>query len=282
MLTIEDIKKTLKEEDLKVLKSLGQNFLIDEKALEDIIAASQLNPGDTAVEVGPGMGVLTFALSKRCKKVIAIEKDKRMSSFLRKEILKTFGENSNIEVISGDILKLNLPKLFQERGIGKYKVVANIPYYITSPITKLFLETEIQPEMIVVLMQKEVAERICAEKGDMSILALSVLLYGKPELVRIVGKDSFYPVPKVDSAILRISDISRKYSSEEYASIFKVIKIGFSAKRKRLSNNLAAGLEIGKDKAEDLLLQIGVDKNARAQDLEVEDWIRLKDAIYVG
>lgn len=282
MLTIEDIKKTLKEEDLKVLKSLGQNFLIDEKALEDIIAASQLNPGDTAVEVGPGMGVLTFALSKRCKKVIAIEKDKRMSSFLRKEILKTFGENSNIEVISGDILKLNLPKLFQERGIGKYKVVANIPYYITSPITKLFLETEIQPEMIVVLMQKEVAERICAEKGDMSILALSVLLYGKPELVRIVGKDSFYPVPKVDSAILRISDISRKYSSEEYASIFKVIKIGFSAKRKKLSNNLAAGLEIGKDKAEDLLLQIGVDKNARAQDLEVEDWIRLKDAIYVG
>jgi len=278
MLDIDEIKQALREEDLKVLKSLGQNFLIDEKALEDIVAAAELSPDEVAIEVGPGMGVLTFALGKKCKRVIAIEKDRKMSKYLRAEVLKKMGENSNIEIVTDDILKINMPKFLKDRGITRYKLVANIPYYITSPIIKLFLETELPPVAMVMLVQKEVAERICAGRGDLSILALSVQLYGEPALVRTVPSASFYPAPKVDSAILRIGKIGRKFEAEEYKKMFRLIKIGFSSKRKRLVNNLAAGL--GKDKAdiEKILENSEIDKNARAQDLEVADWVRLKDS----
>lgn len=277
MLSIEQIKKALREDDLKVLKSLGQNFLIDEKVLEDIIAAAELGPDDVAVEIGPGMGVLTFALASKCKKVIAIEKDKKMSGFLRKEILKLYGDNSNIEIINDDILKIDLSDFFKTRGITKYKLVANIPYYITSPIIKLFLETQAMPDSMVLLMQKEVAERICASKGDMSILALSVLLYGNPETMRTVGSDSFYPAPKVDSAILKIENIGKKYPDADYQKIFRLIKIGFASKRKKLANNLSAGLQADKENIEEVLAGIGIDKNVRAQDLDVEDWLRLAE-----
>jgi len=287
MLSVEDIKKALRDEDLKVLKSLGQNFLIDEKVLENIVAAADLRPDDplapcsseasAVIEVGPGMGVLTFALSKKCKRVIAVEKDRKMSKFLRKEILKNFGEKSNIEIVNDDILKINLPKFLESRGITNYKLVANIPYYITSPIIKLFLETELQPKMMVMLMQKEVAQRICAKKGDLSILALSVLLYGEPTMVQTVSNKAFYPAPKVDSAILKIENIGKKYPDEDYQKIFRLIKISFSSKRKKLVNNLSAGLNITKEEIEKILLGCVIDSNARAQDLEVADWVKLKN-----
>jgi 16S rRNA (adenine1518-N6/adenine1519-N6)-dimethyltransferase len=281
MLDIYQIKNTLKEEDLKVLKSLGQNFLIDEKALADIVAAAELKADDTVLEIGPGMGVLTLELAKKCKKVIAIEKDRKMSRFLEKKIAETMGNKPNIEVINEDILKINLPQFLQERGVSQYKVVANIPYYITSPIIKLFLETEIQPQMMVLLVQKEVAKRICASRGDMSILALSVLLYGQPTLVRTVDSSSFYPAPKVDSAILKIEDIGKKYPPEDYRKIFRLIKIGFASKRKKLANNLSAGLKMDKTEVENILASLNIDKNARAQDLEMEDWVRTKER-FVG
>jgi len=277
MFNIEDIKKTLREEDLKVLKSLGQNFLIDEKVLEDIVAAADLGPEDVVVEVGPGMGTLSFALAEKCKKVVAIEKDRKMGKVLRKEILEKLGEKANIEILSDDILKINLSEFLAMRGIKKYKLVSNIPYYITSPIIKLFLEAEIQPEMIVLLMQKEVAERICAKKGDLSVLALSVLLYGEPEMVRTVSHEAFYPAPKVDSTVLKISNISKKYSVSDYQKIFRIIKIGFSSKRKKLVNNLSAGLKMEKIEVEKILSDCNIGASARAQDLEVVDWVKLKD-----
>lgn len=277
MLNIEEIKNALREEDLKVLKSLGQNFLIDEKVLEEIVAAAELRSDETVIEVGPGMGVLTFALADKCKKVIAIEKDKKMSKYLRKEILQKYGEESNIEIVNSDILKTNLPKFLQARGVTKYKLVANIPYYITSPIIKLFLETETPPEAMVMLVQKEVAERICAGKGDMSILALSVLLYGEPEMTRKVGNAAFYPVPKVDSVILKIASIGKKYPAEDYREIFRLIKMGFSSKRKKLVNNLSAGLKLPKGEVEEILVHCGIDKDTRAQDLEVEDWVKMEE-----
>lgn len=271
MLSIEQIKRALREEDLKVLKSLGQNFLIDEKALDDIVAAADIEPDDVVVEIGPGMGVLTFALAQRCKQVIAIEKDKKMSRYLEKES----ADRQNVEIINEDILRVNLPEMLAARGVGRYKLVANIPYYITSPIIKLFLETETKPERIVVLIQKEVAERICARKGDMSILALSVLLYGEPELVRAVPSAAFYPAPKVDSAVLRIRHIGKRFPEEDYKEIFRLIKIGFSSKRKKLVNNLAAGLNFGKEEASMLLASADVGPDVRAEDLEPEDWARL-------
>lgn len=280
MLNIEEIKNALQEQDLKVLKSLGQNFLIDEKVLEDIVAAAELEAEDVAIEVGPGLGVLTFALAAKCKKVIAIEKDRKMSKYLRKEILKKYGENSNIEIVNDDILKINMPEFLQSRGMTQYKLVANIPYYITSPIIKLFLETDMPPTAMVMLVQKEVAERICAKRGDMSILALSVLLYGEPAMMRKVSNTSFYPAPKVDSAILKIEKIGKKYPVEEYQKIFRLIKMGFSAKRKKLVNNLSAGLKRPKDEMEDMLINCGIDKGTRAQDLEAADWVRVKDYKY--
>jgi len=280
MLNIEEIKNALREEDLKVLKSLGQNFLIDEKVLEEIVAAAELRSDETVIEVGPGMGVLTFALADKCKKVIAIEKDKKMSKYLRKEILQKYGEESNIEIVNSDILKTNLPKFLQARGVTKYKLVANIPYYITSPIIKLFLETETPPEAMVMLVQKEVAERICAKKGDMSIIALSVLLYGEPKMTRKVGSAAFYPAPKVDSAILKIASIGKKYPAEDYREIFRLIKMGFSSKRKKLVNNLSAGLKLPKEEAEKILVRCGIDKDTRAQDLEVADWVKMEEVVF--
>lgn len=277
MLTIEQIRQALREEDLKVLKSLGQNFLIDEKALTDIVAAAELSEDDTAVEVGPGMGVLTFALADRCRKVVAIEKDRKMSKYLRGEIAKKYGDKGNIEIVNDDILKVNLPEFLSARGIGEYKIVANIPYYITSPIIRLFLETPVPPREMVLLVQKEVAERICAKPGDMSILSLSVLLYGNPEIVRLVGKDSFYPAPKVDSAVLRIRNIGKKYPEADYKEIFRLIKIGFSAKRKKLVNNLSSGLKLPKEEVFAKLSSVGVSPDVRAEDLGAEDWIKLAE-----
>lgn len=277
MLSVEQIKETLKEEDLKVLKSLGQNFLVDENALAQIVASAEISSNDVIVEIGPGMGVLTFALAEKCGKVFAIEKDRKMSKFLRQEAEKKLGAGNNIEIICQDILQMNLPEFLEKNNIKKYKLVANIPYYITSPIIKLFLETEIQPETIVVLVQKEVAERICAKKGDLSILALSVLVYGNPEMVGVVGKKSFFPAPKVDSAILKIDSIGKNLSDEKCREIFRIIKIGFSAKRKKLAKNLAAGLKVNKVEVEKVLESNGIDINVRAQDLDLEDWVKLAD-----
>jgi len=275
MLSIEDIRKALKEEDLKVLKSLGQNFLIDEMALDSIVLAAEIGPDDCVIEVGPGLGVLTFELAKRAGRVIAIEKDRKMSAYLRREIEKRYGTKSNIEIINDDILRVNIPQLLEQRGIKSYKLVANIPYYITSSIIRLFLETEKKPERIVVLIQKEVAERICAGKGDMSILALSVLLYGSPEIVCNVPSTSFYPAPKVDSAVLLVRDIGKRFPDADYRQVFGLIKMGFSAKRKKLVNNLSAGMKLPKEDVAELLSGIGIGPDVRAEDLSAEDWVRL-------
>lgn len=274
MLNIEDIQKALKQEDLKVLKSLGQNFLVDEGALSDIVAAAELGPDDTVLEVGPGLGTLTCALASRVRRVIAVEKDRKMSAYLRREMAGRHG----VEIVTEDILRLNLSEFLAARDVKDYKVVANIPYYITSPIIRLMLEASRPPREMVILVQKEVAERICAPKGKMSILALSVLLYGEPSLVRRVPRACFYPVPKVDSAVLRISAIGSRYSAEERQSILRLIKIGFSAKRKKLANNLANGLKADKQLVEERLVSAGLSKDARAEDLELGDWARLSRA----
>ena len=276
MLNEEEIKKILKKEDLKILKSLGQNFLIDEKVLQRIVEVSDLKKEDVVFEIGPGFGTLTEELSEKCGKVIAIEKDKKLAELLKSRI-------KNIEIINDDILKIKLKEFIKKYSFNeKYKLVSNIPYYITSPIIKMFLESDIQPESITLLMQKEVAERICAKPGKLSVLALSVQVYGKPEIAGYVDKSSFYPEPKVDSAILKIKNIHRNVILNEnminYVStkdLFKIIKIGFSSKRKKLVNNLSAGLHIEKIQSETILLKTGIDLNARAQELSLEEWRKL-------
>ncbi|MCK4592806.1 16S rRNA (adenine(1518)-N(6)/adenine(1519)-N(6))-dimethyltransferase [Candidatus Parcubacteria bacterium] len=306
MLSKEEIKKILKNGDLKILKSLGQNFLIDENVLGKIVQTAELNKDDVVIEIGPGFGTLTEELSEKCGKVIAIEKDKKLAELLERKlsgyshpsplperegvvklsdkgnwsgivkIPNTKYQIPNTVVINDDILRVDLEEFINKYSFGgKYKLVSNIPYYITSPIIKLFLESDIQPELIVLLMQKEVAERICAEPGKLSVLALSVQVYGEPEIVDYVDKSSFYPEPKVDSAILKIKNIKKNFSDEHYKNLFRIIKIGFSSKRKKLANNLSAGLHIGKTQSEELLEKAGISLNARAQELGLEDWRKL-------
>lgn len=273
MLNKEEIKKILKSEDLKILKSLGQNFLIDENVLGKIVQAAELDKNDVVMEIGPGFGTLTEELSEKCGKVIAIEKDRKLAEKLN-------GKFGNIEIITDDILKIKLKEFVKKYSSdGKYKLVSNIPYYITSPIIKMFLESDVQPELIVLLMQKEVAERICAKPGKLSVLALSVQIYGEPEIVDYVDKSSFYPEPKVDSAILRIKNIKKNFSDECYKDLFRIIKIGFSSKRKKLANNLSAGLHIGKTQSEELIVKAEISLNARAQELRLEDWRKLVEII---
>lgn len=284
MLNREEIKKIFRTEDLKILKNLGQNFLIDETVLDRIIGASDLDKNDAVIEIGPGLGTLTRELSAKCKKVIAIEKDKKMAETLASKILNTKYQISNTIIINDDILKINMDELIKKYALGgKYKLVSNIPYYITSPIIKLFLEAETKPELIVLLVQKEVAERICAKPGKLSILALSVQIYGEPEIVGYVDKSAFYPEPKVDSAILKIKNIKKgvaNYASKDnYKNLFRIIKIGFSSKRKKLVNNLSAGLNIDKKESGEILLKANISLNARAQELRLEDWKKLEETI---
>jgi 16S rRNA (adenine1518-N6/adenine1519-N6)-dimethyltransferase len=274
---------------IKAKKSLGQNFLKDAAVLQRIVESANLSKEDRVIEIGPGQGALTELLAQKCKKVVAIELDDRLIEMLRSKLRN----KENIEIIHGDILKINLPELVSE--YEEYKVVANIPYYITAPIIRLLLETEYPPKEMILMVQKEVAERICAQAGKMSILAVSVQYYAQPKYLFDVPREAFEPKPKVDSAVIKITAASNQQSviskntAEDTKKFFRIVKAGFSAKRKTLANNLSNGLLIDKKKVEEKLNTIMVSppkadqpragKNIRAQELGIEDWIKLGDLL---
>ena len=251
---------------------LGQNFLRDEDVIEKIADVAGLKSEDIVVEIGPGKGILTEALAKKCKKVVAIEIDKDLAGQLR----KNFRNKKNVEIINADILKINLSELLGSEA-SKYKVVANLPYYITSPIIRLFLESKFPPFEMILMVQKEVAERIISGPGKMSILALSVQYYAKVELLFEVNKSCFFPAPKVDSAVIRITR-SLKHetiSRSETDNFFRVVRAGFSAKRKLLVNNLANSFHLDKKDTEDKIKKARVSPSSRAQELSVSEWEKL-------
>ncbi|HRZ94988.1 MAG TPA: 16S rRNA (adenine(1518)-N(6)/adenine(1519)-N(6))-dimethyltransferase RsmA [Candidatus Moranbacteria bacterium] len=279
---------------MKPKKSLGQNFLKDKEVLTKIIRAANLDADDLVIEIGPGRGALSSEINKHVKNFIMIEKDYNLAD----EIARNFqfsifnppadeADSQSIfnnpilnfknkaAVISGDILKLNLIELISKNNFYNYKVVANIPYYITSPIIQLFLETEFPPKEMLLTVQKEVAERICASPGNMSILAVSVQYYAKPKLLFYVDKNAFWPVPEVDSAVIKISDIKNKISKIESKKFFRVVKAGFCAKRKTLLNNLSSSFHLDKKTTEEKIKKAGINPGARAQELSVEDWKKL-------
>jgi 16S rRNA (adenine1518-N6/adenine1519-N6)-dimethyltransferase len=260
---------------MKPKKSLGQNFLRDKKVLERIIGSADLKPDELVVEVGPGEGVLTRELVRKIEKVIAIEIDRNLAENLK----KNFAGNKKIEIINNDILKINLPELILHYKLEarSYKLIANIPYYITSPIIQLFLETKYPPKEMILMVQKEVAERICAKPGEMSILAVSVQYYAKAELLFYVDKKAFYPVPEVDSAIIRVTHNSERVSPEERKKLFRVVKAGFSSRRKTLLNNLANSFHLPKNIAEEKIKKARINPTSRAQDLNVDDWKKLSE-----
>lgn len=249
---------------------LGQNFLKNKNIADKIIKSADLTADDVVLEVGPGKGILTEELAKKAGKVIAVEIDKNLASVLRDK----FRNVENVEIAENDILKLNIESILKsyKLKVANYKVVANIPYYITSPIIRFFLENEFPPNEMILMVQKEVAERIVSVPGNHSILSLSVQYYAKPELLFYVEKENFDPAPEVDSAVIRISYIAERKTQEERDNFFRVVRAGFCAKRKTLANNLANSFHLDKKKIEEKLSFIKMKPTARAQELSLEDW----------
>lgn len=272
----------------------GQNFLVSEKVLHSIVQSAQLKEDDVVLEIGAGFGTLTAELLKTAQKVVAVELDKRLVKALKKLALL----NKNLKVVEGDIFK-QWPVVSRQLTDLSYKLVANLPYNITSLVLRNFLEQKPRPKEMTVLVQKEVAERVVAKPGQMSLLAVAVQFYGQPEIMKIVSKDNFWPRPEVDSAVLKIQGISglthhslrqgeaggdnKGYQwllgDVDIKKFFSVVKTGFSAKRKQLHNNLAAGWRISNKKAKEILSQSGINPTCRAQDLSIENWAKIAQNI---
>jgi 16S rRNA (adenine1518-N6/adenine1519-N6)-dimethyltransferase len=263
----------LKRYRLHAHKGLGQNFLQDPMALEEIVSAAEIQPTDTVLEIGPGLGSLTRYLAVSAKNVVAVELDENLIPPL-KAVLSPY---QNVHMVHGDILKLSPKELIAENN---YLVVANIPYYITSAVIRHLLESESKPRRMVLTIQKEVAQRICAKPGDMSLLALSVQVYGKPRIAAYIPAEAFFPAPKVDSAVVVIDIYPSPLIKEGLLdTFFKLIKAGFSQKRKTLRNSLSSGLHISSAAAAERLRRVNIDPQRRAETLSIEEWERLAETM---
>ncbi len=342
---LNELKNILEKQAIKPNKLLGQIFLRDKNVLNKIISAANLTARDRVLEVGPGLGVLTRELAKHAGYVIAVEKDKNLAARLKAK----FANNKNVEIIEGDILKTNIPALFcchpdlavagegsPRLGRGRtfvrdsslrlrsaqndnrvpYKVVANIPYYLTSHLIRLLLEGANPPQDIILMIQKQVAQRICARPPKMSLLAASVQFYAEPKIIASVAKKSFWPQPKVDSAIIRItprpvvnevkftgphswchpeqsegspanagrhkvgdSSPTAQNDKKNNEHFFRILHAGFSHPRKQLLNNLSSGLKIPRERIIKILQTAGLKPTQRAETLKVEDWIKLTQSL---
>ncbi len=261
-----DVRGLLRAYNLRAKKSLGQNWLVDESALGRIAEAADLSPQDTVLEIGPGLGALTRHLAERAGRVVAVELDPALFPALQ-QVLSGY---SNVTLVEGDILRFDPVAL---AGGGSFKVVANLPYYITSAVIRHLLEASIRPSLIVLTVQLEVAQRITASPGDMSLLAVSVQFYGRPQIVARIHAGSFYPAPKVDSAVVRIEPYEHPAVDVPDAdAFFAVVKAGFSQKRKQLHNALAAGLQRPQEEIALVLEHAGVDGRRRAETLALPEW----------
>lgn len=267
----EELMKTLKENRLWAQKRLGQNFLINCQPIETIIKNSNLSSQDTVVEIGPGLGILTEALAPKAKLVLAIEKDFKLVEFLRKK----FKSEKNVKIIHDDILAYDLRLVTQ-----KYKVIANLPYNITSPTIRKFLEAENKPQEMILMVQKEVAERICAKPGDSNrgVLTIMIEFYSDAEIIGIVKRDNFFPVPKVDSAIIKLKVKGQMLKVDDKV-FFSIVKAGFSQKRRQIHNSLEATLRLPSGGILAILKEAKIAPTLRAEDLNLVDWINLYEKV---
>ncbi|MBC7226904.1 MAG: ribosomal RNA small subunit methyltransferase A [Thermoflexales bacterium] len=264
-----DVVQTLRCYGIEPRRELGQHFLVDARALARIVAAAELSAEDAVLEIGAGVGNLTRLLAKEAGRVVAVEIDRRFLPILEAELTG----RPNVHLVTGDILALDPSELM---GEGPYKVVANLPYAITSAVLRHLLEARVPPTRMVVTVQREVAERIVARSGRMSLLAVSVQFYGRPQLLFRLRPGAFYPPPEVESAVVRIDRHPRPpVGVADVAWFFQVVRAGFSQPRKQLSNSLASGLGIPSDAAADALARAGIDPRIRAERLALEDWARL-------
>lgn len=279
------IRLILHEYNLSAQKRLGQHFLVNASVLQDIVQAADLNNTDEVLEIGPGLGVLTRALAQNSQRVVAIEKDSSMVKACR-------GINfdlANMKVVEGNALALN-DAFFQEYfPRGKYKLVANLPYYLTSAIIRFFLESKYRPTRMVLMVQKEVAERMISQPPSANLLSVAVQFYGTAEIITQVPKQNFWPIPKVDSAVVRITPhkklpvISNSNSAKtgkiDEKKFFRLVKAGFGERRKQLHNSLSGGLHLDDNLIKKVLTKIGVAPARRAQTLTITEWIKLYQSI---
>jgi 16S rRNA (adenine1518-N6/adenine1519-N6)-dimethyltransferase len=266
------VRRILRQHGLRPNKDFGQHLLADRTALEAIVAAAELEPEEAVLEVGAGMGVLTEALAERVRRVVAVELDRNILPVLR----ETVARFDNVEIIPRNLLEVDPAAVF---GQTPYKLVANLPYYITAPTLRHFLEASARPTRLVVMVQREVAERLVAGPGDLSLLGVSVQFYGMPRLVRVVPAASFYPPPQVDSAIVRVDVFPEPpLDAATRELMFSLAHAGFAEKRKQLHNTLASHLSAPRETITRWLEAAAIDPKRRAETLSVDDWVRLTRA----
>jgi len=264
-----DAPGVLKKYGILPKKSLGQNFIINQRALDDVISTAGLTGHEEIIEIGAGFGTLTIELAQQAGRVFAVEIDKRLIPVLR-DNLQDF---ENVTLLHADFLQLDPVELVSRSG---YYVVANIPYYITSSLLRQLMESSMPPARVVLTLQREVAQRITSSPGDMSLLALSVQIYGSAVITARFQAECFYPIPEVDSAVLRI-DIYKEpvVPREVIPAIFRLARAGFSQRRKKLRNSLARELGSSPAEVEKLLASAGIQPKSRAQELSIQDWEKI-------
>ena len=277
-----DVRSVLGEWDIQPSKGLGQNFLVSPAVLDKIVAAAELTRDDIVLEVGAGLGTLTERLARYAGHVIAVELDQRLMPVLH----SAMADVENVTLIQGDILALDPAELISAASTStpspdvQYKVVANLPYYITSAVLRHLLEARLKPQRMVITVQREVAERIVAKPGQMSLLAVSVQFYGRARRLFRIQPGSFYPSPSVESAVVQIDlHAAPPVPVEAADAFFRVVRAGFAQRRKQLRNTLAAGLRRSPAEIEATLTAVGVDPRRRAQTLSLEEWGRITCAL---
>lgn len=265
------LRSTLLQLGFSPRKNAGQNFLLDVTVAQALVDAAEVIPTDQVLEIGPGLGAVTNVLLERRAHVIAVEVDRALAQFLSKR----YGHNPSIRIISANVLTLRLEEYVRDGG---YKVVASLPFNITSRVVRNFLEQVPRPRLLSLLVQKEVAERIAASPGHMSLLSVACQYLGKPEYIEDVPRSSFWPEPEVDAAIIRIN-VRPLPPEQDRRLLFRIARIGFSARRKMLSNNLEAGLGLERGSTKKVLTDLGLDAKCRAQDLPPDQWKRLSQKL---
>lgn len=274
MLLKSQTQQLLKKYGVAPNKVLGQNFLVDQRIIGELINSINISKKDTVVEVGPGIGTITKELAKTAKKVLAIEKDPHLIPVLQKELANF----NNVEIINKDILKFNPASYGLE--FTDYSLIGAPPYYLTSRLFRHFLQyPAVRPLGISVIIQKEVAEKIIAKPPHSNLLAISVQFYGEPHIIKIISKSSFWPSPKVDSAILIINKIHKPKINEDV--FFKIVRTGFSSPRKQIITNLTQKLTLSRTKIKQSLKNLNIEPSRRAQTLTVEEWVSLSKQLNI-
>lgn len=271
--SVASLKRILRRLGLGPAKIRGQHFLVRQSVLQQIVEASDLDPDDCVIEIGPGLGILTRELASRVRHVLAVEVDEVLVATLKREFVNL----PNVTVLHADARNLDIESTLG--GESKYKVVANLPYYAANPIIRRFLETARKPDSLVVMVQREVARLMVATPGSMSLLSVAVQFYGNPSIVTIVPPTSFHPAPKVTSAVVHIKVYPQaELPFDDTDAFFRLVRAGFSAPRKQIRNSLAVGLGASSQESEEVLVRAGIDHRRRAETLSLDEWSALHRA----